>query len=118
MLMSRFSMPGPWNFRGAQVPKVPVVGREKAAGFRKKPGAVAPASCVGSGVAPANGSPMQLARLAWLPPVALASGAVHVKGRPLFSVATPLSWHPPIIRLAIDVLFRIKPPFPLRRTYN
>jgi len=64
-------------------------------------------------VAPAYGSLMQLARFAWLGPLALLSAAVTVNGVPVCSVTMELNCHPPIKRLAIPSLFSIRPPLPM-----
>ena len=56
---------------------------------------------------------MQLARLAWLPPVALTSGAETVNGVPVSRVTMELTCHPPIRRLARWSLFRTMPPLPI-----
>ena len=49
---------------------------------------------------------MQLARLAWLPPLALTSGAATVNGVPVSSVAMAFNCHPPIARPATPPLLR------------
>ena len=51
-----------------------------------------------------------MARLAWLPPVALLSGAVAVNGIPPCSAMMEFTCHPPTSLPARLLLFRIFPP--------